>query len=88
LVLWATCKFPRFHFERREYIRNDINIKAALADPNGAVMLQVANRSHWVVATGWDDINKVFKIADPWLGDRSDMRRYKNSITGAAYFKR
>jgi len=88
LVIWTTCKFTKFHFLNRERLRSDINIKAALDDPNRAVILNVANGSHWVVATGWDNINKVFKIADPWIGDRSDMRRYNNNITGAAYFGR
>jgi ABC-type bacteriocin/lantibiotic exporter with double-glycine peptidase domain len=86
LILWQSCKFKNFEFWFREYGRKDTNIKNALADPNLAVLLEVANGSHWVVATG-NYANKVFKIADPWFGDRSTTLRYKN-ITGAAYFKR
>ncbi len=87
LIIWGSCKFPHFHFERREFGRNDANIKAALRDPNRAVILQVQNGSHWVVATG-NALLGGYKIADPWFGDFSTTRRYGNSITGAAYFRR
>lgn len=88
LVIWQSCKFGHFEFERREFGRHDANILAALQDPNRAVILQVAHGSHWVVATGKPVFSNIFKIADPWLGDRADMGRYKNNITGAAYFRR
>lgn len=88
LVLWQSCNFSHFQFERREFGRNEINIMAALADVNRAVILEVASHSHWVVAIGYDRVNKIFRIADPWLGDKSTMKRYFNNITGAAYFKR
>ena len=88
LIIWQSCKFKNFGFWFREFGRNETNIKNALADPNIAVILQVSYGKHWVVATGWDQKNKIFKIADPLYGDRSTMKRYGNSITGAAYFKR
>lgn len=88
LIIWNSCFYPTFHFERREYGRNDENILRAIQDPSAAVILQVAEGSHWVVATGWQKENKTFKIADPWLGDFSNLARYNNSITGAAYFRR
>lgn len=89
LVIWKSCVFPHFEFDWREYGRNDEGIKKAIADPNRAVILQVNNGLHWVVATGRPTLlNRYFKIADPWLGDRADMSRYKDSITGAAYFKK
>lgn len=88
LVLWQSCVFGKFEFWFREQGRNDTNIKNALADPNLAVILQVAHGSHWVVCAGKEWFSGLFKIADPWFGDRSNMARYGNSITGAAYFKR
>lgn len=88
LVLWESCVFKGFRFERREKKRDNTNILLAINDPNRAVILQVDNGAHWVVATGYDKVNKVYKIADPWFGDRSSMKRYRNSITGAAYFRR
>ena len=88
LIYWSSCHFDRFHFERREYSRNDEGIKRALQDPSAAVILQVDNASHWVVATGWQKEANTYKIADPWFGDWANLIRYKNDITGAAYFRR
>ena len=85
LVLWQSCVFPHFKFERREYGRNDANIIKAMHDPDRAVILEVAHASHWVVAIGG---GPTYKIADPWLGDKNTMKRYDNNITGATYFKR
>jgi hypothetical protein len=86
LVIWGSCKFDGYKFERREYGRNDRNILAALKDPNKAVILQVQGY-HWVVATGKTFFG-AYTIADPWFGDRSNVNRYANQITGAAYFTR
>ena len=88
LLIWESCVFENFRFESREYGRFDHNIQQALKDPDRAVILQVANGSHWVVATGKPLFGNKYKIADPWLGDFTDMSRYGNNITGAAYFKR
>lgn len=87
LILWPSANFSKFEFWFREYSRNDVNIRNALADPNLAVILQVANQSHWVVATSKTLLGNHYNIADPWFGDKSTTRRYAN-ITGAAYFKR
>lgn len=87
LVMWPTCVFNKFEWWFREYGRKEVNIRNALADPKLAVILQVNNGAHWVVATGYDKLNRIFKIADPWFGDRSTMKRYGNSITGASYFR-
>lgn len=88
LVIWGSCTFGTFKFERRQYGRNERDIMAALKDPDRAVILEVNKGAHWVTATGYDGVNKIFKIADPWFGDRSTMKRYGDSITGAAYFRR
>lgn len=87
LILWDSCTFKRFKFYFREYGRKDVNIKNALLDRDLIVLLQVANGSHWVLATGYNSVNKVYKIADPWDGGRTTTKRYGN-ITGASYFKR
>lgn len=86
LIIWQTADFSSFRFDHREIGRNDANIRAALNDPTMAVILQVAHGSHWVVAIG--EQAGMFKIADPWVGDKASMARYNNNITGAAYFKR
>lgn len=88
LVIWASCNFEKFRFWFREFGRNDTNIRNAIADPDVAVILNVAGGSHWVVASGRPLFGKSYKIADPWLGDFNTMARYKDSIVGAAYFRR
>ena len=87
-VLWQSCNFPAFIFDRRQLNFDYADILAAYRDPNRAVILNVANASHWVVVSGINHRAGYFNIADPWLGDFSDMSRYKNSIQGAAYFRK
>lgn len=86
LILWSSSKFNKFKFWFREYRPNHTNIKNALAGKDTAVILQVANGSHWVVATG-NYAPKVYTIADPWDASRATTNKY-NNITGAAYFQR
>lgn len=88
LVIWQKCNFKTFQFSQRLYDRNDFLVKAALIDPDQAVLLQVAHGSHWVVATGWRSKGQFITISDPWFGDRADMQRYDNSITGLAFFRK
>lgn len=88
LIIWQSVNFKTFGFWQRQVGRKDADIKHALQDKNMAVILQVANGSHWVVCTGYDAVNNIFKIADPFFGDRSTMKRYNNNITGASYFVR
>lgn len=87
-IYWSSVNFRTFRFVQRTYGRDNRAILDALRDPNAAAILQVAAQSHWVVATGWQPEIKDFKIADPWLGDWSNMARYKKDITGAAFFQR
>lgn len=88
LIIWQSAVFEHFEFERREYGRKDANIEAALKDPNRAVILNVGNGSHWVVAVSRDWFGN-YKIADPWMGDFLMLeKRYGRSIQGAAYFRR
>ena len=88
LIIWQFCDFPSFEWVHREYFRNDRAIGAALVDANAAVLLQVNEGAHWVLGVGLDKMRERLVIADPWFGDMADMSRYKNSITGASYFRR
>jgi len=88
LVIWPKFKFAKMVFVEREKGRNDAHIREALKDPNKAVMLQVDNGAHWVVAIGKTLWGNDYRIVDPWFGDkRTACGTYKN-ITGAAYWKR
>lgn len=87
LIIWQSADFAKFAFESRVRYRDNALISAALKDPKRAVILEVAGHSHWVVATGWQPETNCFKIADPWLGDHSNMKRYGDVINGMAFFK-
>lgn len=87
LVKWTSLNFKAMKFARRLYGHNAGAIKASLQDPDGAVILEVANGSHWVVALGYDMLGRM-KIADPWTGKRTNMSDYGNDITGSAHFIR
>lgn len=86
LIIWQNLHFERMRFVRREYGRNDFNIQHALNAPTKAVILQVNNGQHWVVAVkkNWSG---DYTIIDPWDGKKKNcLASYKN-ITGAAYFE-
>ena len=89
LILWSSVDaIPHMKFEKRLYGRNDDEIMNALKDPNKAIILQVNNGAHWVVALRKTILGKSYTVADPWSGDKCDViKRYKN-ITGAAVFIR
>jgi len=87
-IIWSSLHLANFVFVKRTYFRNNTDFILALSDSNRAVILSVAGGSHWVVATGWQKEINDFKIADPWLGDWSNMSRYNGEINGAAFFKR
>lgn len=88
LVIWSSLKLVGFQFYLRDHVRNDARIQQHIKHPDLAVALQVANATHWVVGTGLPFFGALYKIADPLFGDFSTMKRYQDSVTGAAYFKR
>lgn len=89
LILWQNLKLPGgFRMRARIQGRNDDAIKASLRDPDEFVILQVADGSHWVLATGKTLLGNDYKVADPWSGDRATAcGRYRN-VTGSAHFTR
>lgn len=87
-IIWASCNFENFRWYQRVYVRHDQGIKQHIKHPNLAVVLQVADRTHWVVGIGVPLFGGPLRIADPLLGDRASMSRYQDNITGAAYFIR
>jgi hypothetical protein len=88
LILWPRLAFANMRWAYREYGRNDAEITAALKDPKRAVILQVNDGQHWVVATSKVPFFNDYWCADPIDGkNRRVLSRYKN-ITGASYFER
>jgi len=72
----------------REYKRDDKKIQEYLKDPNKAVILQVDNGSHWIVALRPTILGKDYVCADPWTGKKCLAIKDYHNITGATYFHR
>lgn len=89
LIIWKNLNFDKMKFEWREYGRNDAKIKAALLNPNEAVILQVNDMAHWIVAysSRWVKSGD-YVIIDPWTGRKCTLLKNYHNITGAAYFSR
>lgn len=87
-IIWASVKFEHFEFDYRYYLESTEIINKCIKDADRAVILQVKNKSHWVVATGKTFFGDKYKIADPFYGDRSTLIRYGGKIDGFATFVR
>lgn len=88
LIVWPNLKFEKMAFQRREYGRNDKEIRLALKDPNRAVILQVNDGQHWVVAIRSNFFGGGYTVLDPWTGKKCNVLKVYRNITGAAYFSR
>lgn len=88
LVLWNSLNFKCMVFETRRQGRNDQAIKTSLKDPNKAVMLQVNDGEHWVVALRSTLFGNSYIVADPWTGQKCDVLKVYKNITGSSHFNR
>jgi hypothetical protein len=100
-VNWTTLHFPTFSFRWREgsyFGPSNIDlemIKSYLAhgdnsqtDRDRAVILEVANRSHWVVGLWWNEYENDLLCIDPWTGRSCWLFKTYQNITGASLFVR
>lgn len=88
MILWSTLTLAHMAFEARVRSRDDQAIIAALKDPNRAVILNVNNNAHWVVAIGKVPFFNDFFVVDSWDGKvKRACATYKN-ITGFTTFIR
>ncbi len=82
---WNYPGFP-FVLEKSIKGRNDVEIMKSLKDPKRAVVLQVDNGAHFVLALK-KNLFGSYKVADPWFGDTCDaVSRWKN-ITGSRHLR-
>lgn len=89
LILWDKLSFGKFKFVKRGYGQNDADICEYLKDPKKAVILEVNNRAHWVVAIKKALFSKDnYIVADPWYGRDVDCKKVYHNITGYALFSR
>lgn len=85
LILWTSVDaIPDMKFEKRVYGQNDAEILKSLKDPAKAVILEVEGR-HWVVALSKIPFMNLYRISDPFFGNKGLSSRYK-IITGSAHF--
>jgi len=96
-ISWIGLNFPTFSFRWREgnlfsNAQNKIDIamiKSYLApNPDRAVLLEVANRSHWVVGLWWSEYDEDILAIDPWTGETCLVYKTYKNITGASLFVR
>lgn len=88
LILWKNLSFKKMKFDYRYYTDDRKVIDAALKDPNKAVILQVNNGAHWVVAMRKTLLGNDYVILDPWTGKKSTAIGQYHNITGCAVFSR
>lgn len=89
LIMWERLQIPGMKFEKRIRDRRiDAAIMESLKDPNKAVMLQVNNGAHWIVALRKTLIGNDYVCLDPWNGQKCDAIKKYHNITGSAHFVR
>lgn len=87
LILWNKLSFDKMQFVERIYFYDRRRIEQAMKDPKQAVILEVNNRSHWVVALRKTYFGDDIVILDPWTGAKAQAFKDYHEITGAAFFK-
>ena len=88
LVTWSNLKFNKMKFDRRSYLAGDSDIKRAISDPDRAVILQVNDGQHWLVAIRATFWGNDFVCADPFTGKKCLSKRDYHNISGCAFFSR
>ena len=88
LIIWKNLHIPGMKFVERIYTRDDAKIREALKNPLKAVILEVNNKSHWVVGIKPALIGASYIVADPWDATKCDVIKRYHNITGAAIFAR
>lgn len=86
LIIWNNLSFSKMKFVWREYGRNDAKIQDSIKDPKKAVILQVSNGTHWVVAISKNLIGGDYTVLDPWTGKKCNALATYHNITGSAHF--
>ena len=88
LIIWEKLNFKDMKFEKRLRKCYDGDICASLKDPNRAVLLQVSNGRHWVVATKASWLSNDYTCVDPWDGKTKSVLKSYHNISGSAHFMR
>ena len=88
LILWSTLKLDKMEWHTRIRERDDRAIKRSLNDPDDAVILNVNNGAHWVVAISESLFGTDYWVIDPWDGQKKLACKAYRNIVGSSHFKR
>lgn len=86
LIQWESLRLTHMAFDLRLRQRDDKSIGASLKDPNKAVILNVNNGAHWVVALSKAPFSNDYYILDPWDGKKKLACKTYRNIVGSAHF--
>lgn len=87
LRLWANADFPTMKWVWRQKGFDKEKINASLKDPKKAVILQVNNGKHWVVAIRKTIFGNDYVCVDPWDGKKKDVFKTYKNITGSSHYE-
>lgn len=87
LVIWANIKIANMIFVGRVRQFDERLANEYLRDPNKAVMFEVNNGQHWVVAIKKKLIGSDYVAVDPWDGRQCNVLQKYHNITGMALWK-
>ena len=73
-------------FQSRLRARDDKSIMASIKSPMQAVMLNVNNGNHWVVAIRKAIFTNDYWCVDPWDGQIKLAAKTYRNIVGSAHF--
>lgn len=87
LVVWQSLSFKDMQFVKRLQMFSSLDVDASIKGPDTAVILNVNDGTHWVVAIRkmpWGD----YLCADPWTGGYCLVKQRYHNIVGSSHFKR
>lgn len=88
LIIWQNIQkyIPNLKFVSRLRYYNRGAVEDSLKTPGRFVILEVANRSHWVLPTHKTFFGGDYVVADPWAGKAMTAFGDFKNITGSAHF--
>lgn len=90
-ILWWNLKFDNMQFVKRmKGTTADLmpKIKEILKDPDRVAVVEVNNKSHWVLAYSTRWFSNDLAVADPWYGKVVPVLKLYKNLTGLAVFRR
>lgn len=86
LIIWGNLSFSCMKWDWREYGYSALKVQQALNHPDRAVILEINNHKHWVVAARRSFFGDSYVCVDPWTGKKITVDA--KDITGSSFFSR